>query len=248
MIGALLVDDEPNLTAHLQRLLAQSWPELEILGVAHNGREALAKVDSLSPDLIFLDIRMPGLSGLQVAAELPTDVHVIFVTAYDEYAVNAFEVAAADYLLKPVTAERLTTTIERVQLLLSNNTPPEVELQKLVAQLKGDSPSYLQWLRAGLGDTTQLVPVDDVVYFQADKKYTSVMTANAEHLVRMSIKELEQQLDPNQFWRIHRGIIVNVKDIQQAQRDLRGRYKITLKRRQESLRSSQSYNQVFKQM
>lgn len=248
MIGALLVDDEPNLTKHLQRLLGQCWPELEILGVAHNGREALAKVASLSPDLIFLDIRMPGLSGLQVAGELPRDVHVVFITAYDEYAVNAFEVAAADYLLKPVTAERLTTTIERVQSLLATNTAPEVELQKLVAQLKGDSPSYLQWLRAGLGDTTQLVPINDVVYFQADKKYTSVMTPDQEHLVRMSIKELEQQLDPNQFWRIHRGIIVNVNDIQQAQRDLRGRYKITLKRRQESLRSSQSYNQVFKQM
>lgn len=248
MITALIVDDEPNLTQHLERLLAASWPELEILGTAHNGREALAKVETLSPDIVFLDIRMPGLSGLQVAAELPKDIHVVFVTAYDEYAVNAFEVAAADYLLKPVTAERLETTIARMQSMLNNNSGPTVELQQLVAQLKGDSPSYLQWLRAGLGDTTQLIAIDDVVYLQADQKYTSIMTPDAEHLVRISIKDLEQQLDPNKFWRIHRGIIVNVNDISQAKRDLRGRYQITLRRRSEQLRSSQSYSQVFKQM
>ncbi len=248
MITALIVDDEPNLAQHLERLLAASWPDLEILGTAHNGREALAKVESLGPDILFLDIRMPGLSGLQVAAELPDDIHVVFVTAYDEYAVNAFEVAAADYLLKPVTEERLETTIKRLQPMLNNNSAPTVELQQLVAQLKGDSPSYLQWLRAGLGDTTQLIPIDDVVYLQADQKYTSIMTPDAEHLVRISIKELEQQLDPNKFWRIHRGIIVNVSDISQAKRDLRGRYQITLRRRGELLRSSQSYSQVFKQM
>lgn len=248
MIGALIVDDEPNLAAHLARLLATSWPELELLGTAHNGREALAKVEALSPDVVFLDIRMPGLSGLQVAAELPSHIHVVFVTAYDEYAVNAFEVAAADYILKPVTAERLATTIARVQAMLNNNKAPTVELQQLVAQLKGDSPSYLQWLRAGLGDTTQLIAIDDVVYFQADKKYTSIFTSDAEHLIRMSIKDLEQQLDPNKFWRIHRGIIVNVTDIDQAKRDLRGRYQITLRRRSETLRSSVSYSQVFKQM
>lgn len=248
MITALIVDDEPNLTQHLERLLAASWPELEILGTAHNGREALAKVETLSPDIVFLDIRMPGLSGLQVAAELPKDIHVVFVTAYDEFAVNAFEVAAADYLLKPVTAERLETTIARMQSMLNNNSGPTVELQQLVAQLKGDSPSYLQWLRAGLGDTTQLIAIDDVVYLQADQKYTSIMTPDAEHLVRISIKDLEQQLDPNKFWRIHRGIIVNVNDISQAKRDLRGRYQITLRRRSEQLRSSQSYSQVFKQM
>lgn len=248
MITALIVDDEPNLTQHLERLLAASWPDLEILGTAHNGRDALAQVTSLSPDIIFLDIRMPGLSGLQVAAELPNDIHVVFVTAYDEYAVNAFEVAAADYLLKPVTAERLATTIARVQSMLKNNSAPTVELQQLVAQLKGESPAYLQWLRAGLGDTTQLIAIDDVVYLQADQKYTSIMTPDAEHLVRISIKDLEQQLDPNKFWRIHRGIIVNVNDISQAKRDLRGRYQITLRRRTEQLRSSQSYSQVFKQM
>lgn len=248
MISALIVDDEPNLAQHLERLLAASWPDLDILGTAHNGREALAKVEALSPDIVFLDIRMPGLSGLQVAAELPDDIHVVFVTAYDEYAVNAFEVAAADYLLKPVTAERLETTITRLQPMLNNNSGPTVELQQLVAQLKGDSPSYLQWLRAGLGDTTQLIPIDDVVYLQADQKYTSIMTPDAEHLVRISIKELEQQLDPNKFWRIHRGIIVNVSDISQAKRDLRGRYQIRLRRRSELLRSSQSYSQVFKQM
>lgn len=248
MITALIVDDEPNLTQHLERLLAASWPELEILGTAHNGREALAKVETLDPDIVFLDIRMPGLSGLQVAAELPKDIHVVFVTAYDEYAINAFEVAAADYLLKPVTAERLETTIARLQSMLNSNSAPTVELQQLVAQLKGDSPSYLQWLRAGLGDTTQLIAIDDVVYLQADQKYTSIMTPDAEHLVRISIKDLEQQLDPNKFWRIHRGIIVNVNDISQAKRDLRGRYQITLRRRSEQLRSSQSYSQVFKQM
>ena len=248
MIGALIVDDEPNLVTHLQRLLAIHWPELEILGTAHNGREALAKVKTLDPDIVFLDIRMPGLSGLQVAAELPSHVHLVFVTAYDEYAVNAFEMAAADYLLKPVTAERLITTIARVQGLLSSNTSPSVELQQLVAQLKGETKEYLQWLRAGLGDTTQLIAIDDVVYFQADQKYTSIMTPDAEHLVRISIKDLEQQLDPNKFWRIHRGIIVNVTDIDQAKRDLRGRYQITLRRRSETIRSSASYSQVFKQM
>ncbi len=252
MTTALLVDDEPNLVAHLERLLASHWPELDVVATAHNGREALARFDEYEPDIVFLDIRMPGLSGLDVAQRLGEDALIVFATAYDDYAVEAFETAAVDYLLKPVTADRLQQTVARLQARLgANNAPSAADIAQLLQTLNktDQTPSdQLQWIRAGSGDTTELVPVDDVVYFKADNKYTSVMTPTAEHLVRLSIKELEARLDPNRFWRVHRGVIVNVGDIAAATRDLKGGFSLRLKRRDETLRASRTYAHRFKQM
>ncbi len=242
---AILVDDEENLLTSLGDKLTALWPELEILGTAQNGRQAIALARETQPDIAFLDIHMPGLSGLEVAEALPRDTRIVFVTAYDQFAVAAFERAAVDYVLKPVSEDRLTQTIARLKRMDDANRD---KLLELLNGIQPDQASYLSWIRAGLDDTTTLIPVEEVVYFQADQKYTSVMTAHAEHLVRRSIKELESQLDPNKFWRIHRGIIVSVDQIQSARRDIRGRYTLTLKDRDEKLRSSQSYGHLFKQM
>jgi DNA-binding LytR/AlgR family response regulator len=188
---------------------------------------------------------MPGLSGLQVAEALPLGTRVVFVTAFDEFAVDAFQRAAVDYLLKPVSDSRLTQTIERLQ---ANTGQDREQLISLLSNMSQAPTSYLQWIRAGRGDTVQLLSVADIIYFQAGSKYTSIVTREREFLVRSSIKELEEQLDPNQFWRIHRGIIVRVDQVVNARRDLRGRYTLKLKDRPESLRSSQSYGYRFKQM
>jgi DNA-binding LytR/AlgR family response regulator len=244
---AILVDDEPNVLDHLQAMLAIAWPELEIAATAHNGRAALELARDLEPDVMFLDIHMPGLSGLEVAARLQADVNVVFVTAFDQYAIAAFEAAAVDYLLKPVTSARLEATVAR----LKHRDQPRNhdELRALIERLVGaDRPSHLQWLRAGQGETVQLVAVDDVAYFRADQKYTSVFTANGEYLIRTSIRDLAAQLDPSHFWQIHRAIIVNVRDVVKASRDLRGRYTLTLRSRPERLRSSQTFGHLFKQM
>ncbi len=250
MTTAVLIDDEPNLSDYLSRRLAELWPELEILGTAANGRQALAMCEELAPDIVFLDIRMPGLSGLQVAEALDPEIRVVFVTAYDEYAVQAFETAAVDYLLKPVDDARLALTIDRLKIATSEEE--KAALSKAIGQVLGElsrpESDHLQWLRAQQGGTTQLVPVDSVIYFQADGKYTSVVTATAEHLIRTSIRELEEALDPKRFWRVHRGTIVRVDEITEARRDLRGRYTLTLRSRPEQLRTSQKYGHLFKGM
>lgn len=249
---AIIVDDESNLASHLEKKLAQQWPELEVLGSAVNGRQALALAAETQPDIVFLDIHMPGLTGLHVAEELKDKTKIVFITAFDQYAVQAFEHAAVDYLLKPVTDERLAQCVAKLQTLLptsaASQPATELDLSALLNRLQQNSDEYIQWLRAGLDDTVELVAVNDVVYFQADQKYTSVFTQAREYFIRTPIKELEQSLDPNAFWRIHRGIIVAVGEIMSAKRDLRGRYTLTLKSRPEKLRSSQSYSHQFRQM
>ncbi len=254
MPSAVLIDDEPNLAEHLQRLLAELWPQLHIAATGQNGRQALELVATHQPDLLFLDIRMPEMDGLAVAQALTNDSDkpplIVFATAYDDYAVQAFESAAIDYLLKPVTRARLELSIRRLKRQI--DSPPEASaaaLQTLLKKLdKPDTPSYLQWLRAGLGDTTQLLPVADVVYFKSEHKYTTAQTQSQEYVLRRSLKELLEQLDPNQFWQIHRSLVVNVADISRAKRDLRGRYTVHLKRRAETLRSSAAFGHLFKQM
>ena len=247
MTTALLVDDEANLLDYLARKLKEIWPELEILATAQNGWEALSLVRELHPEVIFLDIHMPGMSGLKVAEQLPGDIAIVFITAYDEHAVEAFDRAAIDYVLKPVSDERLKRAVARLKNKETN--ADRIRLANLIRELSdGTCATYLQWLRAGRENITRLVAVGDVVYFQADQKYTSVITADSELLIRTSIKELESQLDPNRFWRVHRGIIVNVKEIEEAKRDLRGRYTLKLKGRTETLRTSQSYGHLFRQM
>lgn len=254
MPTAILADDETHLLDHLERQLASLWPTLKIIGRAKNGTEVLALIETHPPDVAFLDIRMPGLNGLQVAQQLPTDVHVVFVTAYDQYAIAAFEQAAVDYLLKPVSAPRLGKTVKKLRATLDSqlgNHQERANLERLIQQITASKPGhsdYLQWLRVGKQDTTELVAVADVVFLRSDNKYTSIFTATTEHLLRTSLKELEMQLDPTTFWRVHRSLIVNVNDIKSATRDLRGRFRLSLKRRSETLRTSQAYGHLFKQM
>lgn len=255
MPTAILADDETHVLDHLERQLTSVWPTLEIIGRAKNGTEVLTLIETQLPDVAFLDIRMPGLDGLQVAQQLSADVHVVFVTAYDQYAIAAFEQAAVDYLLKPVSAARLSKTVQKLRATLDSqlhsNRQERANLERLIEQIAANKPGpsdYLQWLRVGQQDTTELVSVSDAVFFQSDNKYTSVFTTTTEHLLRMSLKELETQLDPTTFWRVHRSLIVNVNDIKSATRDLRGRFRLSLKRRNETLRSSQAYGHLFKQM
>jgi DNA-binding LytR/AlgR family response regulator len=206
--------------------------------------------EELAPDVVFLDIQMPGLSGLQVAEALDPETRVVFVTAFDEYAVQAFETAAVDYLLKPVDDARLAVTIDRLKFTASDDEKAALSsaISQVLGQLSRGESDYLQWLKAQQGGTTQLVPVDSVIYFQADGKYTTVVTTGGEHLIRTSIRELEEALDPKLFWRIHRGTIVRVDEIAEARRDLRGRYALTLRSSPQQLRTSQKYGHLFKAM
>ena len=242
---AIIVDDEPHLVDYLASKLKELWPELELVGTAFSGRSALSLAQEVQPDIAFLDIHMPGLSGLQVAEALPANTKIVFVTAFDEYAVDAFQRAAIDYLLKPVSDTRLMQTLERLR---SNHSQDRLDLLTLMTDLSSERKSYLQWIRAGFDDTTQLVSVQDVVYFKADLKYTEIFTQNGQYLVRQSLKEFQSKLDPDQFWQIHRGMIVRVEQIVLAKRDLRGRYTITLRDRPEVLRASQAFGHLFKQM
>lgn len=257
---AIVADDEPALADYLVRELAAVWPELRIAGVAGNGREALALVDEHSPDVVFLDIRMPGLDGVAVARALPAEVALVFVTAFEEHAIAAFERAAVDYLLKPVTRERLTETVRRLQLrgigVETGAEPAGVLFERLLQALDVDQGKSLgpalgrrlQWLRAGHSDRIELVHVDEVVFFEADLKYTTVKLRDREVLLRKPLAELEHELDPDRFWRVHRSLIVNVGEIAEARRDLRGRYLLSLRSRPERLRVSQRYAGTFRQM
>src|SRR5258705_988747 len=221
MPTALIAEDEPMLRALLKARLTAAWPELEIVAEAGNGEEALALTNEKRPDIAFLDIRMPIFSGLEVARELAPRCHLVFVTAYDEYAVAAFEEGAIDYVLKPVTPERIAKVVARVKARLAN---PPLDFSGLLARLaeREVAQAPLKWIRASLGATMQMIAVDDVVYFQAEDKYTKVVTDGAEALIKKPIKELFDELDPEAFWQIHRGTIVNLRAIARVERDWRG--------------------------
>jgi len=240
---ALIVDDEPKLINYLVVKLAKLWPELDVVGTAENGLEAVTLAQKLKPDIVFLDIKMPGLNGLAVAEMLPKHSKIVFVTAFDQYAADAFEQSAVDYLLKPVGEERLTKTIQRLK---KKEPVAKADLVALVKTLTSPKVSFLQWLRVGLGDITELVPIQDVVYFKADLKYIDVVTQNKTYLLRQSLSDLESQLDPDVFWRINRGCIVRVDQIAKAKRDFRGRYDITLHDQDQTLRASQPFGYLFK--
>ena len=243
MTTALIVDDEPKLVNYLVVKLAKLWPELDVVGTAENGLEAVTLAQKLKPDIVFLDIKMPGLNGLAVAEMLPKHSKIVFVTAFDQYAADAFEQSAVDYLLKPVGEERLTKTIQRLK---QKEPVAKADLVALVKTLTSPKVSFLQWLRVGLDDITELVPIQDVVYFKADLKYIDVVTQNKTYLLRQSLSDLESQLDPDVFWRINRGCIVRVDQIAKAKRDFRGRYNITLHDQDQTLRASQPFGYLFK--
>ena len=244
---ALIAEDEPMLRAQLKARLADAWPELTIVAEAENGRQALELIEETRPDVAFLDIRMPAQSGLDVARQLDGRCHVVFVTAYDEYAVAAFDEGAVDYVLKPVTPDRVAKVVARLKARLAS---PPLDLNALLAKLaaRESGPAPLKWIRASLGATMQMIPVDDVVYFQAEDKYTKVVTDGGEALIKKPIKELFEELDPEAFWQIHRGTIVNLRAIARVERDWRDQPVITLRSRPEKLTVSRTFAHRFKAM
>ena len=252
-ITALIADDETELRRHLVRLLNRLWPELVIAGEADNGPAALDLFHSLSPDIVFLDINMPGLSGLEVARRISGQCTIVFITAYDQYAVEAFESEALDYILKPVRKDRLAASLERCKKRFTTPAPEPQDLGPLLKLLekklgRDKTSPFLQWIRAQHGDTLRLIPVEDVLLFKAEDKYTLVITSRTESLIRKTIKELEEELDPDKFWKIHRGVIVNVASIQNISRSMTGRYVIRLDGYDDPLMVSRSFSHLFKQM
>ena len=242
---AILAEDEPLLREELAELLGQLWPELAIVAQTADGIATLQALEKHGPDILFLDISMPGMNGLEVARQASGRCHVVFVTAYDQHTLAAFEQGAADYLLKPVTTARLATTVTRLKERVGRPAPA---LEGLLRELGGGQRGYLRWINASHGQTVRVITVDDVCYFQADSKYTRVVTSEGESLIRKPIKELSQELDPASFWQIHRSTIVNVHAIAGVVRDLRGRTQVRLKRREELLAVSDAYTQLFRQM
>jgi DNA-binding LytR/AlgR family response regulator len=253
MIKAIIADDEKELRTYLRALLSETWPELVISGEAANGKDALRLVESGHPHVVFLDIKMPGLSGMDVAKRIAGICHIIFVTAYDRYAIEAFEQAAVDYLLKPVSKERLMQTVQRLKGRLESTSLPSTQLSEVIGQIMSKLPGearrdYLRWIKTQHKDTIRLVAVEEIDYFKAEDKYTLVMTKEGESLIKKSIKELAEELDSAQFWQIHRGTIVNVSRIDRVSQSLTGRGMVKLKERPEILTVSRNYLHLFKHM
>ena len=245
-VTALIAEDEPLLRKQLKTRLAQAWPELVIVAEAENGADAVALASEFSPDIAFLDIRMPVRDGLAVAEAIGEGCHIVFVTAYDEYAVTAFEQGAVDYVLKPVTAERIAKVVDRVKARLAS---PRVDLTGVLRQLAArDNGGPLRWIKASLGNALRLIPVDEVCYFHAEDKYTKVVTAAGEALIRKTIRELYDELDPEVFWQVHRGTIVNLRAIARVERDYRDQPLVFLKDRPEPLTVSRTFAHLFKTM
>ncbi len=246
---AIVAEDEATLRHQLVEQLGQLWPELDIVGEAADGVQALRLLDERKPDVLFLDIQMPGATGLEVARQASGRVHVVFVTAYDQHAVAAFDQGAVDYVLKPVSAARLFTAVTRLKQRLG--TPP-VHLDAALGQLGAASAASgrqpLRWINASVGQNLKLITVDEISYFQADNKYTRVVTHDGEALIRKPLKELVEELDPGQFWQIHRSTLVNATAIAGVTRDFRGRMLVKLKTRPETLLVSDTYTHLFRQM
>ena len=252
-LEAIIADDEKQLRIYLKSKLAELWPELRICGEAENGTEALALIESLRPLIAFLDIKMPGLSGLEVAKKIRVNCRVVFITAFDQYAIDAFENEAVDYLLKPVTDKRLAKTVKRLKRQIKAISTPTDDLagtmDRLLAALKNKQGSgFLKWIKVRHADAVRLISIDEIYYFKAEDKYTLVKTIEKESLIKKSIRQLSEELDPDQFWRIHRGSIVNINCIAGVHRSFAGRYIITLRELPETLTVSRSYSHLFKQM
>jgi len=251
----VIAEDEELLRTALSSLLKDAWPQLEIVAECEDGASALESIAELQPDVAFLDIRMPGLTGIEVArglADASPKTQVVFVTAYDQYAIDAFEQGAIDYLLKPITRERLLATAQRIQARAAAGHPDGATLDALLRHLSARSmPSSkppLVWITASVGKDTKLIMVDDVAYFQADNKYTTVMTAEGESLLRTPLRELLDSLDAGTFKQIHRSTIVNMKAVASVSRDDTGRGRLKLKNRPETLTVSQPFMSLFRNM
>jgi DNA-binding LytR/AlgR family response regulator len=252
-VKAVIADDEEHLRKFLKTRLAELWPELVICAEAANGVQALDLIEAHRSEIAFLDIRMPGLTGMEVARRVPGTCRVVFVTAYDQYAVEAFENEAVDYLLKPVTSDRLEKTVRRLkEKMEARAAPPSLPadtIQRLMDALAGgQARDRLQYIRVQHGDGIRIIPVDEVIYFKASDKYTLVITRDGESLIRKTIRELMEELDPEKFWQIHRGTIVHVRQIAGVSRSLTGKGALRLRDREEILKVSSRYMHLFKQM
>jgi DNA-binding LytR/AlgR family response regulator len=254
MTRAVIADDEPLMREQLRARLSELWPELEIVAEAKNGVEAVEQVAALRPEVVFLDIRMPAKSGIEAAREIAAldgrPPEIVFVTAYDQYAVDAFQQGVIDYVLKPAERERLVVTVDRLRKRLAAPSPSSAALQQALARLaeKLEPESRLKWIQATVGNQIQMIAVDEVLFFVSDEKYTRVQTAQQEALIRKPIKELLAELDPQQFWQIHRSTLINARAIAGVVRDERGRQLVAVKGRPEKLEVSRSYAHLFKGM
>ena len=248
---ALIADDERLMRDQLRGRLAAAWPELQIVAEARNGTEALALFEQERPGLAFLDIRMPAPDGLQVAREIAGRCHVVFVSAYEAHAIDAFERGAVDYLLKPVDPDRLAQTVARLKQRLQS---PPLDMEKLTALLNninlGDNPppARLQWIQASVGSQLRIISIDEVLFFQATDKYTRVVIRNGEALIRKPLKEILDETDPEQFWQIHRATIINIRAVENVARDALGKLVVSLKGHPERLEVSRGYAQRFKSL
>jgi DNA-binding LytR/AlgR family response regulator len=251
MPTAILAEDESILRAQLEGKLRKLWPELDIIASVEDGAAALEALEDRVPDFMFLDIQMPEMNGVEVARHVGARAHVVFVTAYDQYAIQAFETGAVDYILKPATDERLAVAIERLKAKLAAPVPPadlNAVLARISHQLGGGRRERLQWIKATLGQNLRLIPVSEVLFFQSDEKYTRVVTADTEALIKTPIRELMDGLDPDAFWQIHRSTVVNVNAIAGVSRDFRGQAHVKIRGKDESLVVSRIYSHLFKQM
>lgn len=255
---ALIVDDEAPMREQLKTRLKEVWPELHIVAEAGNGIAAIEQAKLHQPDVIFLDIRMPGKSGIEAARQLSQQAQIVFVTAYDEYAIEAFEQGAMDYLLKPVDAERLSTTCKRLQqrLMSAKAATPDTksadQIEQMLKQIMQHShagkPDYLRWIQASVGSSLRMISTKEILFFRSDEKYTRVQTEQAEFLIRKPLKELEDALDPDEFWRIHRSTLVRIDAISEVTRDFRGRQLVQVKNHPEKLEVSRNHTHLFQQM
>lgn len=245
---AVLAEDEPLLADELADLLGTLWPQLRIVERAGDGVAALSAIELHAPDLAFLDIRMPLLTGIEVARHIAGRCHVVFITSYDQHALEAFEAGAVDYVLKPPTAARLMTTVQRLK---SRIQQPPTDIRHALRNYYPSTPAaprYLQWVKASRGAAVRLITVEEILYFKSDQKYTMVVTIDSESFIKKTIKELTEELDPTMFWQVHRSAVVNVHAIDSVLRDDRGNLTLRLKQRSESLPVSEAYHHLFRQM
>jgi DNA-binding LytR/AlgR family response regulator len=249
---AVIVDDERLMREQIGGRLKEAWPELVIVGEAANGHEAVAMVASLEPDIVFLDINMPEMDGIKAAQALAGKAHLVFVTAYDQYAISAFDHGAIDYLLKPVEPARVALACRRLRERLEQKPDPMNDLLEELSQRFGSSGvkprEYMRWVQASVGANIRMIPTSDILFFRAEDKYTRVQTEGFEALIRKPIKELIDELDPSEFWQIHRSTVVRVDAIAQVSRNFSGKQIVHLKGSDEKLEVSRSFNHLFKQM